>query len=153
MGYNTVFEIGFRSFPWNLLPQPALFILIGVLLFRFGKRKQIYQVTGLIVAALATIFVLVSAISLVPKFIEIRHSYKSGTSSFVEGVVENFHAAPELGAAEESFSVRGVNFSYNALDASSCFPNAPFGKGPIGSGIAVRIFYPDACIQRVDIRK
>jgi hypothetical protein len=104
-------------------------------------------------APLAAIFVVIAAISLIPKFIEIRHSYKSGNSSIVEGVVENFHAAPELGAAEESFSVRGVNFSYNALDATSCFRNAPFHKGPIRSGIAVRIFYHDGCIQRIDIRK
>jgi|ERR1700723_1422416 hypothetical protein len=153
MGYSTVFEIGFRSFPWQLLLNPVLFILIGVLLFRFGKGKEIYQATGLIVATLAAVFVLVLAISLVPNFIEIRRSYKSGNSAVVEGMVENFRTAPELGAAKESFSVRGVDFSYNALDPTTCFHNAPFRKGPIRSGIAVRIFYQDGCIQRVDIRQ
>jgi hypothetical protein len=153
MGYNTIFEIGFRSFPWLQLLQPVLFVLLGTALFRFGKRKQINQVVGIIMAAFAAIFVSIAAINLIPKFIEIRHSYKRGNSSIVEGVVENFHAAPELGAAEESFSVRGVNFSYNALGATSCFRNAPFHKGPIRTGIAVRIFYHDGCIQRVDIQR
>jgi len=153
MGYNTVFEIGFRSFPWDLLLHPVLFILIGVLLFRFGKGKQIYQATGIIVAALAAFFVLVLAISLVSKFIEIRHTYKSGNSLVAEGIVENFRAAPELGAAKESFSVGGVNFSYYALDPTTCFHNAPFRKGPIRAGVDVRIFYQDGCIQRVDVRK
>lgn len=152
MGYSTVFEIGFRSFPWNLLFHPIPFILIGLLLFRFGKGKQIYQATGVIVAALAAFFVLIIAIRLVPDFVEIRHGYKTGNSLFIEGTVENFHAAPDLGAAVESFSVRGVKFSYNALDPTTCFHNAPFRKGPIRSGIAVRIFYQDGCIQRVDIR-
>src|ERR1700678_1704848 len=153
MGYKTIFEIGFRSFPWLQLLQPVLFVLLGTALFRFGKRKQINQVVGIIMAAFAAIFVSIAAINLIPKFIEIRHSYKRGNSSIVEGVVENFHAAPELGAAEESFSVRGVNFSYNALGATWCFRNAPFHKGPIRTGIAVRIFYHDGCIQRVDIQR
>jgi hypothetical protein len=153
MGYNTVFEIGFRSFPWNVLFHPVPFILIGLLLFRFGKGKQIYLATGIILAAVAAIFVLIGAISLVPKFVEIRHSYKTGNSSSVEGIVENFHAAPALGAAEESFSVRGVKFSYNTLEPTPCFHNGPFRKGPIRAALDVRIFYQDGCIQRVDIRK
>jgi hypothetical protein len=153
MDYKTVFEIGFRSFPWDFLFHPVLFVLIGVVLFRFGKGKQIYQATGSIVAVVAAFFILIGAISLVPEFIKVRHSYKSGDSSFVEGIVENFHEAPPLGAAKESFSVRGVNFSYNALDPVSCFHNAPFRRGPIRAGVAVRIFYQDGCIQRVDVRR
>jgi len=153
MQYNTVFEIGFKSFPWDGLLHPVPFILIGVSLFRFGKSKQIYQVTGIIVAALAALFLILAGVSLVPKFIEIRHAYKSGNSSTVEGVVENFHPAPVLGVANESFSVDGVDFSYNALDLTTCFHNAPFRKGPIRSGLAVRIYYNDGCIQRLDVRQ
>lgn len=153
MSYDTVFEIGFRSFPWDRLLHPLPFILIGLLLLTFGRRKPVYQSMGVIIGAFAALFVALGAISLVPEFVEIRHNYKSGGSSFVEGTVENFHEAPPLGASKESFSVGGVNFSYNALDPTPCFHNAPFRQGPIRTGRAVRIFYQGGCIQRVDVRR
>jgi hypothetical protein len=153
MRYVTVFEIGFKAFPWTGLVNPVLFILIGILLFRFGRSKQVYQATGLIVAALGTLFFCVIALNLVPNFLELRRAFKGGNSSIAEGVVDNFHPAPALGVAQESFSVNGVPFSYNALDLTPCFHNAPFRKGPIRSGLAVRIYYNDGCIQRLDLRQ
>jgi hypothetical protein len=153
MNYQTVFEIGFRSFPWSGLLHPVPFILIGFLLFRFGKSKQIYQATGIILVALAMFFFSILAVRIVPGFFEIRHAYRSGNSSVVEGNVDNFHPAPDLGATEEFFSVNGVAFSYNALDSTPCFRNAPFHKGPIKAGLAVRIYYRNGCIQRVDVRR
>jgi hypothetical protein len=153
MNYQTVFEIGFRSFPWSALMHPVPFIIIGVLLCRFRKGKQIYQAAGIIGAAMATLFFLLLAVSLVPNFVELRHTYTSGNSSVVEGVVDNFKPAPYLGTARESFEGQGINFSYNALDATPCFHNAPFRKGPIRPGLAVRIYYSDGCIQRLDIRR
>jgi hypothetical protein len=152
MNYRTVFEIGLRSFPWGGLLHPVPAILVGLLLFRFGRSKQIYQAVGIILAALAGLFFCVGAVALVPTFVELRHASKSGNSSVVEGVVENFHPAPDLGPAKESFYVNGINFSYNALDLTPCFHNAPIRKGPIRQGLNVRIFYKDACIQRVDVR-
>jgi hypothetical protein len=150
MNYKTIFEIGFSTFPWGGLLHPVFFILFGLLLFRFGRRKQFYQVVGGIGAAFATFFLLLG-LTPVPKFIELRHTYKSGNSSVVEGVVENFHPAPVLGIAEESFSVHGVDFSYNALDSTPCFHDAPIHKGPIRAALSVRIYYKDGCIQRLDI--
>jgi hypothetical protein len=153
MHYLTVFEIGFKSFPWGGLWHPIPFIFAGILLFRFGKSRQLYQTIGLIVAVLATIIFLLVAVSLVPNSIELRRAFRSGNTSIVEGVVENFHPAPLLGVADESFSVSGVSFSYNALDSTACFHNAPFRQGPIRSGLAVRIYYKDGCIQRLDVRQ
>lgn len=153
MNYQTVFEIGFRSFPWGLFLHPVLFILIGALLFKFGKSRTIYQAFGIIAAVYATLLFFLGAVSLVPTFVELRHAYKSGNSSVVEGVVENFHPAPDLGAADESFYVSGINFSYNALDSTPCFHNAPIHKGPIRQDVNVRIFYKSECIQRVDVRR
>jgi hypothetical protein len=153
MNYQTIFEIGFHSFPWGGILHPIPFVLVGVLLFRFGRSKQIYQAVGIVVAALATLFFFFLALSLVPTFIELRHAYKSGNSLIVEGVVRDFHPAPDLGAAQEFFNVNGINFSYNALDWTPCFHNAPVHKGPIRSGLNVRILYKDGCIQRVDVRR
>jgi hypothetical protein len=153
MQYHTIFEIGLKSFPWRGLLHPVPFVLIGMLLFKFGKSKQIYQVTGIIVAALATLFFILIAFRLTADFVDTRHAFQSGNSSIIEGIVENFHPAPALGAANESFSVDGIDFSYNALDLTTCFHNAPFRKGPIKSGLAVRIYYENGCIQRLDSRQ
>src|SRR5271155_5118954 len=115
MNYQTVFEIGLRSFPWAGLLHPVPFILVGLLLFRFGRSKQIYQAVGIILAAFAACFFCIAAVALVPTFVELRHASKSGKSSVAEGVVEKFHPAPDLGPTKESFYVNRINFSYNAL--------------------------------------
>jgi len=46
MNYQTVFEIGLRSFPWGGLLHPLPFILLGLILYRVGRGKQIYQAVG-----------------------------------------------------------------------------------------------------------
>jgi len=150
---HTVFEIGLRSFPWGRLLTPAAFIVGGLLLFRFCRNKQIYQVTGIIVASLASIILLISLDIFVPNFVRLRRVYTSGKTSIVEGIVENFQPAPALGPARESFSVHGIPFSYNVLDDTPCFHNAPLRGGPIRAGMNVRIHYNDGCIQRVDVQR
>ncbi len=149
--YETVFEIGLRSFPWANALHPAIFVVIGLLLFRFAKDKTAYQALGLILAIFGALFVLIAVMVFVPKYVSLRRAYVGGDSTIVQGVVENFHPAPTLGAARESFSVSGTAFDYNALDSTPCFHDAPFRKGPIRPGLEVRIFYRDGCIQRVDV--
>jgi hypothetical protein len=148
---QLIFQIGLRSFPWARVLYPLSFAVVGFLLFRFFRGKQIYQVTGLIVASLASIFFLVALVAFIPNFLRVRSAYLSGRSSVVEGVVEDFRPAPELGPARESFSVSGTVFSYNALDDTPCFHNAPLHGGPIRGGMDVRIHYNEGCIQRVDV--
>jgi hypothetical protein len=110
--------------------HPVPFIVIGVLLFRFRKGKQIYQAAGLIGAAMATLFFVLLVVSLVPNFVELCHAYTSGNSSVVEGVVENFKPVPTtVGTAKVLFDVQGINFYYNALDPMPCFHNAPLSQG------------------------
>jgi hypothetical protein len=108
--YQSIFEIGLSSFPWFTFLHPVPFILIGVLLFRFVKGKQIYQIVGILLAALATFIFLLGSLSLVAEFVADWRTYKRGDSSVVEGVVENFYPAPTLGASKESFSVHGIIF-------------------------------------------
>jgi hypothetical protein len=151
--YKTIFELGLASFPWARVLHPLPFILIGLLLFRFCRSRPIYRVTGLIVAPLASILFLISLILFIPNYVRLRSSYGSGRSSVVEGIVENFQPAPRSGPARESFSVRGATFSYNALDDTPCFHNAPIHGGPIRDGLDIRILYKDGCIQRVEVRR
>jgi hypothetical protein len=134
-----------------MLMHPVPFVVIGILLFRFG-RKQIYKVVGILVAILAAFFFFIAAASLVPNLVSLRHAYRSGDSSVVIGTVENLHPAPHLGPANESFSVKEAIFSYSVLDPIPCFHNAPAYNGPIRPGLEIRIYYKSGCIQRVDVR-
>jgi hypothetical protein len=151
--YQTAFEIGLGSFPWIKILHPLAFVALGLLLVRFGSKRQIYRAMGIIVASMASIFFLLGLTTLVPNFLHLRGAYISGKSSIVEGVVENFRPAPALGPATESFSVHGVLFSYNALDDTPCFHDAPVHRVPIRNGLGVRVYYHEGCIQRVDIQR
>jgi hypothetical protein len=149
--YQTIFELGFRSFPWASVGRLLIFIASGLLLARLFKSKSLCVVVGLFVASIASLILLASLVVFVPNFIKQRSSYVSGKSSLVEGVVENFHPAPTLGPARETFSVHGILFSYNALDDMPCFHDAPLHGGPLREGLGVRIHYYEGCIQRIDV--
>jgi|SRR5208282_1446155 len=151
--YQTVFELGLRSFPWGALLHPTIFIAIGLVLVRFsGGRKYLQLVAGA-GALFGVLGFLLLAIRYVPEFIQARHAYATGDTSVIQGKVEDFHPMPALGPAKESFSVAGVGFSYYVADSTPCFHNDPPHKGPIHSGLDVRIYYNDHCIQRVDVRR
>ncbi len=152
LGYDIVFEIGPGSFPWRMVLQPLPFVILELLLVRYARTKPMYRVAGVALGGLAALFLLIGSVTFVPEFLGLWHDYKVGRSTVVEGIVENFHPAPALGQAWESFSVSGVDFSYNALDATPCFHNAPFSNGPVRPGLKVRVYYNGGCIQRVDIR-
>jgi len=149
--YKTIFELGVRSFPWQRIIQPLVFLTLGLVLVQFFKRKRFYLVVGVFVASMASLFLLISLVIFIPSFIALRTAYVSGKSAVVEGVVQNFRPAPTIGPARESFSVGGVLFSYNALDDTSCFHDTPFHGGPIREGLDVRIHYYGSCIQRVEV--
>jgi hypothetical protein len=148
--YYTIFELGLRSFPWARIIPPLVFLVGGLLLFRLFRGRTFYVAVGLFAASIASIILLTSLVVFVPKFVTLRSAYASGKGIVVEGIVQNFHPAPTIGPASESFSVQGISFSYNALDATPCFHNAPFHHGPIRDGLQVRIHYYDGCIQRID---
>ncbi len=151
--YETIFHIGVFSFPWLSMLPPGLIIVIGCALVRFHGGQELRQVTGWVIISFSLLLTFFINLSLIPKFFEARHTYLIGDSSVIEGTVEDFHPMPALGVAEESFSVKGTEFSYNVLDSTPCFRNLPPHRGPIRSGLNVRIYYKDQCIQRVDVRR
>ena len=146
-----IFELGFKSLPWTRVIQPLIFLAIGLLLTMLFKRKRLYVAVGVFAASIASLFLLISLVVFVPEFAELRSAYRSGKGVIVEGAVENFQPAPAIGPARESFSVDGKLFSYNALDDTPCFHNAPFHAGPLREGLDVRIHYYEGCIQRIDV--
>lgn len=151
--YQTIFEIGLRSFAWGALFHPTIFIVIGLLLVRFSKGRAYFQFVGGAGALFGGLIFLLAAIVMVPEFIDARHAYVKGDTSIIQGTVENFRPTHALGPSEESFSVKGVKFSYYIGDSTPCFHNDPRFKGPLHAGLDVRIYYKDACIQRVDVRQ
>ena len=151
--YQTIFELGFQSFPWPRVVQPLVFLAVGLLLIQLFRSKKFYVILGAFVASMASLFLLLSLVIFVPNFVKQRSAYVSGKSVVVEGIVQDFRPAPALGPARESFSVDGISFSYNALDDSPCFHNAPFRGGPVREGLDVRIHYYEDCIQRIEVLK
>jgi len=149
--YQTIFELGFRSFPWARMIQPLAFLIIGLMFIRLHNNRKVFIVVGVFVASMASLILLTSLVIFVPDFFKLRSAYVSGKSAIVQGVIKDFHRAPTTGPATESFLVNGVNFSYNALDATPCFHNKPFHHGPIREGLEIRIHYFGGCIQRIDV--
>lgn len=150
--YRTIFEIGFHSFPWSAFLNPSLCIMLGIAFYRFSSR-QLFKAFGFVAIIVGTIFFLLASVSVIPMSIRLRKAYVSGRTTTIEGAVEDFRPMPALGPSRESFSVKGVAFSYFVGDFTPCFTNAPPLKGPVHAGLAVRVFYDDGCIQRVDILK
>jgi hypothetical protein len=151
--YQTVFHIGLNSFPWFFMLPFVLLIAIGYALIRFSDGKQIRFAVGYLMIIWCSLLIVLANLNLIPKFVEARHAYLNGDSSVIEGTVESFHPMPTLGVADESFSVNGKAFLYNVLDPTPCFHNSPPHGGPIHSGLSVRIYYKDQCIQRVDVHR
>ncbi len=110
--YQTIFELGFRSFPWPSIIRLLVFIAVGLLLIQLFKRRTVYVLVGVFVASIATIILLVSLVVFVPDFFKLRNAYASGKDLGVEGTVQDFRPAPAIGPLRESFSVGGVLFSH-----------------------------------------
>ncbi|WP_407156239.1 hypothetical protein [Bradyrhizobium sp. STM 3557] len=72
----------------------------------------------------------------------------------VEGQVEHFVPMPYGGHSVESFSVRGIRFSYSDYIVTGGFNNTASHGGPISAGSYVRICYDPAnhVILQLDIR-
>jgi hypothetical protein len=149
--YQTVFEIGLKSFPWGGLLHPIPFIALGLLLFFLAKKKAVYRIVGAFVVALATLFFIVGTVSHVSEFVERRRAYRTGQSLMVQGTIENFSPPPAFGGQKESFSVQGIVLSYYLGDWTPCFHDDLRHNGPIRPGLRVRIYYEDGCIQRIDV--
>lgn len=148
--YYTIFELGLRTFPWVRIVQPLIFVAIGFLFIHLFKNKKYYLGVVVFITSIASIILLVSLVTFISNFLSLRSSYVSGKSMVIKGVVQDFRPAPMLGPARESFSVNGIAFSYNALDDTPCFHDAPIHHGPIREGLRVRIHYYESCIQRIE---
>lgn len=83
--YRTIFELGFRSFPWSRVIQPIVFIIMGLLLIKLLKSKKYFVIVGVFVASIASLVLLTSLVIFVPNFVSLRSAYASGKSAILEG--------------------------------------------------------------------
>lgn len=59
----------------------------------------------------------------------------------VEGTVENFHPMPYEGHTQESFTIKGVEFSYSDFTLNPGFNQTKSHGGPIDAGMNLRIWH------------
>jgi hypothetical protein len=131
-------------------------MIVGAVLVRYPRGKQIRQAVGGILIIFSILCMVLIGGGTVTDFVKSRYAYSRGRFSVIEGTVENFRPMPYEGHQQESFTVNGVAFYYSDFDGSPCFRNAASHGGPIRPGLAVRIAYfesPQTCILRLDIRR
>jgi hypothetical protein len=149
---QTVYELSFQSFPWATTARPLLFVLIGLLLIRFLRRRAVYQVMGFVSISAGIIFSILVLMTTVPEFMKAREEYASGKTIMIEGIVHDFVPAPSSGIPVESFKVGESVFTFETVDKSPCFHNASPRAGIIQDGQFVRINYFGDCIQKIQVR-
>ena len=99
------------------------------------------------------LWVLGSFIGTFAEYWNCSHALASGKASYVEGTVDNFVPMPYQGHANESFTVKGVPFSYSDYGVEAGFNQTSSHGGPIRQGLPVRIWYVGNEIVKLEIKK
>ena len=81
-------------------------------------------------------------------------AYQEGQYQVVEGHVQVLHQQPVTGHTKgDIITVNGKQFEVNYFYATPAYRNALAHGGVLGSGVYARLYYHNAEILRVDIRK
>jgi hypothetical protein len=121
----VVLVIAPHHLPMKETGQPVILVRVGGLI-------------GLFIALSATIESLTLGVA------DYRYYHgllQNGKYTIIEGEVENFVPMPYEGHSRESFTVKGVRFSYSDFDNTPGFNNTSSHGGPIKGGLYVRIYY------------
>jgi hypothetical protein len=155
MPYVTVFDISQKPFEWWWSASGLLFVVIGILLIRFGTKlgaAREQKILGWAMVIFASFWTLVSFGFMYSSYREYAEAYRTGQYSVVEGIVEGFHPMPYEGHQEECFVVQKEKFCYSDYDVSKPgFHQTASHGGPIRAGLPVRIAYRDGRILRLEI--
>jgi hypothetical protein len=154
--YVVVFDLlqsGYRQwwFPAaGLLMIPFSFVIFSILETQKRKNLVLWKV-GFI--AFTLLWVLGAFIGTFAEYWNCSQALASGKASYVEGTVDNFVPMPYQGHADESFTVRGVSFSYSDFGVQAGFNNTSSHGGPIRQGQPVRIWYVGREIVKLEIKR
>jgi hypothetical protein len=157
--FTVVFDVAHNGARALWFPVPGLlFIFIGLCLPRLIDsgilRCQAWMKPWfpIVFLTFAVFWTAASFIAVCGHYFRDREALSAGKAQYVEGPVENFVPMPYTGHAMESFTVKGVPFSYSDYVVTSGFNNTASHGGPIRSGLYVRIWYLGNDILKLEIR-
>jgi len=151
--YYSVLESGYKVLGFAAVG--LIFIIIGIGFITYLKKIDdedskinfAYIWTGF-----AVLWTIIAFLGIGSEYLECRSVIKNGTYQEVEGIVEKFEPEPLEGHKNESFTVKGVSFSYSDAGPSSGFNNSKSHGGPIDEGKYVRIRYHKGLILQLWIK-
>jgi len=171
MPYETVFEITQKPFEWWWPAFGVIFMVIGVVLIRFGptpdrnKNGKSFGLTfaippkllGWFFVIFASFWTLVAFGFTYSSYRKLVGAYRAGRYSVVEGNVADFRPMPYEGHQSECFRVEKERFCYSDYEVTPGFNQSASHGGPIRAGLPVRIaYYEDEHLQarilRLEIR-
>lgn len=143
MQYKTLFDINAKGFEW--WPTLAL-ISFGVALLLAtrsmrSKESPNRKLFTFSMAALCFLSALGVFAMMRLDFHNAQREFTARNFETVEGQVQDFRPMPRKGGAYESFTVKGVTFSYSDYESSPGFNHTSSHGGPIREGLPVRITY------------
>jgi uncharacterized membrane protein len=115
-GYHVVFTVLEKSTPRELFFIVPALVAIGTIiaLVLVIRRKASRILVGVVyVIFLATAVVVSPFAGMRDMYARAKDAYVQGQYSVVEGTVADFHPMPYSGHQMETFSVKGVQFSYS----------------------------------------
>jgi hypothetical protein len=156
MSYSVVFDLDRSGYPfwWLLLLVAAVGGLAGTVLLTFGGRHERARQIGSVFVVLVPLFALGMLVVTFSDYRSLKGDLDSGRVSVVEGPVSNYQPMKSGSRGEyESFTVKGVEFTYNGFALTSAFDKPAFFGGPIREGIQVRVTYVGDSIVRLEVAK
>ena len=154
MDSKIVFDASTSEFPKVILWSPLVGSAIGCLLVakrgwpRHSKSSRIIGFFMIIAGAVSAIYYPLHWYQL---HREATRLLRLGRFDIVQGVVSEVRPAAPAGSADEMFTISSHQFSYSDESrASSCFHKTALTKGPIRSGILLRIKFTGNCILQIE---
>jgi DNA-directed RNA polymerase subunit RPC12/RpoP len=158
--FITVFDAGTMGYRYWWVPAcgliPILFIVLRPKLIRAGlmadkpPMRPWVPIFGFVFAIFWTA---IASFAIYNGQKNSREYLLSGHASYVEGEVQDFVPMPYAGHADESFTVKGVHFSYSDYGITPGFNNSASHGGPIRQGLYVRIWYSGNDILKLQLPK
>jgi hypothetical protein len=120
-----------KPFEWWWSAFGLIFVVIGVLLIKFGSRDRNKngellgaafavdsRLLGWFFIISASGWILLAFIFTYSTYREFVHAYQTGQYSVIEGVIEDFHPMPYEGHQDECFRVGKEKFCYSDYEVS-----------------------------------
>jgi hypothetical protein len=155
--YIIVFDLAASGYKAWTFPAIGLILLaVGLALSWFPGLFAHWpwtpagiRVFGQLFAGFAAVWTAVSFWATYSLYLDLADQLVKGRYEVVEGPVEDYKRSE----TEESFSVRGVVFSYSSSAPTSAFNHTAAEGGPVRPGLYVRITHVDGKILRLEIRR